>query len=101
MYGVISSVSFAYRRSCFSAVELVVILLTSLLDFAVAVVLSAGLDHTCSAFGRAIGEDQPYVKNPIRVPLRVLLLSSHLYIGALTTTLSFQTTQVLSFTGIS
>ena len=49
------------RRSCFSAVELVVIFLTGLLDFSVAVVLSAGLDHTCSAFGRAAGEDQPYV----------------------------------------
>jgi hypothetical protein len=46
-------------RSCFSAVELVVIFLASLLDFSVAIVLSAGLDHTCSAFGRAAGQDQP------------------------------------------
>ena len=39
-----------------------VIFLASLLDFSVAIVLSAGLDHTCSAFGEAAGQDQPYVK---------------------------------------
>jgi hypothetical protein len=46
-------------RSCFSLVELCVIVLAALLEFSVAVVLSAGLDHTCNAFEISAGEDLP------------------------------------------
>ena len=48
-----------FRRSCFSVVELIVILLMGLLELSVAIVLSAGLERTCKAFKRAAGEDLP------------------------------------------
>ena len=44
------NVNFFQRLSFFLLAELVTVILTGMLDFAVAIVISAGLDHTCDAF---------------------------------------------------
>ena len=39
--------------------ELAVVVITGLLDFVVAIVISAGLDKTCDAFAKSSGETLP------------------------------------------
>lgn len=41
--------------------ELVTVVLGGLLDFAVAIVITAGLDHTCKAFDDVVSEKSGYV----------------------------------------
>lgn len=52
-----------FRLSIFSVVELVIIIVNALLDFAVAVVISTGLHHTCIALEKSSAENLnlPYV----------------------------------------
>lgn len=56
-------------------VELIVILLMGLLELSVAIVLSAGLERTCSAFKKSAVENLPYV-----IYRNAVVLSAYYYI---------------------